>query len=484
MDQDLWHTILKRDRKYDGIYYLGIKSTGIYCRPSCRSRLPKRENVLVFRSAEQAQQAGFRACKRCKPDNPGPDGPDAELAAHVIGVITDRLRQSPTLKELAVDAGVSPFHLQRTFKRVTGTTPAVYALQAKLERGKRLLADSEASVAQIADSVGIRSASHFTAAFLKTFGQTPTAYRQTLQWKDTIELELPEHFDFNQMLVYLSRSPLECMYRVDGDRLIKALELEGDTLLAEISAIQYRNRLQLRLIGGANTVSNPLVREAAVRYVREWLDLDTDIRPFYTMAETDPVLRQLTHRYVGLRVAGIPDLFETLCWAVIGQQITLSFAYKLKRSFVESFGKPIGHQGNTYWLFPAAEKIADLDPEQLTARQFSRQKASYIIEIARQIADGRLTKQGLLQLPERDSAADRLLSIKGVGPWTAQYVLMRCLHDTSAFPIEDAGLHQAVRRLWNMDRKPTLQELRDRFAPWLPWRAYVTFYMWRSLQDD
>ncbi|WP_158289549.1 DNA-3-methyladenine glycosylase 2 family protein [Paenibacillus flagellatus] len=482
MDPDLWNTILTRDRKYDGIYWLGIRTTGIYCRPSCRSRLPRIENVRVFASAEEARQAGFRACKRCKPDTPGHNGPDAELTARVNGLLASRPLDPPTLGELAAELNVSPFHLQRTFKRITGTSPSALAAKTRLDAAAKRLAETDDSVTQVAGEAGFRSASHFAAAFRKAFGTTPTAFRQAAS--DTIEIAAPEPFDYRQMLVYLARSPQECMYRVADDRIRLALAHEGaeEPLLLEVSASDA-GRLLVRFLSDGDKLG-PAPREAAVRHVREWFDLDTDLRPFYLMAETDPVLSRLVRDYRGLRIAGVPDLFEALCWAVIGQQITLSFAYTLKRRFVETFGRAVEHEGETYWLFPSPDTVAGLSVERLTALQFSRQKAAYVIEVARQIADGSLSKRALLALPDFAAAAERLTSIRGIGPWTAQYVLMRCLRDRSAFPAEDAGVHQAVRRLWKLDCKPSPRELRERFASWTPWRAYVTFYLWRSLQDD
>ncbi|MEF3302879.1 DNA-3-methyladenine glycosylase 2 family protein [Paenibacillus sp. GYB003] len=506
MDEDLWNTILTRDRKYDGIYYLGIKTTGIYCRPSCRSRLPKRENVSVYRSAEEARRAGYRACKRCKPDNPGPDGPDAELAAQVKAAIARRLPQAPTLAQLAAETGVSPFHLQRTFKRVTGTTPAAFALGAKLELGRGLLERTAEPAGQIAVKAGFRSPSHFSAAFQKAFGLTPTEYRNAGDRSvaarpaesnrptrpapvrigaGPLTVDTPEPFDFRQALAYLGRSPLECMYRIEGDRVVQAARLEGETVVLDVGA-ESPGRLQIRIADryGRPHEADRSMREAAVRRVREWFDLDTDIRPFYALAERDPVLRRLTRDYAGFRLVRIPDLFEALCWAVIGQQITLSFAYKLKRSFVETFGTSVEHRGGPLWLFPSPERVAEASPDRLADLQFSRQKAAYILEIARLMAAGELTKDMLQRLPDRDAVCARLTAIKGIGPWTAHYVLLRCLGDPSAFPVRDAGIHQAVRRLWRLPHKPTVQELQDRFAAWSPWNGYVTFYMWRSLQDD
>lgn len=176
--ESVYETILRRDTKYDGRYYVGIKSTGIFCRPSCRSRIPKPENVKVYGSIEEARQAGFRPCKRCRPDHPAPHGPDAEIARAVTELIERRYNENLTLGEMAAALNLSPFHLQRVFKRSTGATPAKQLLHTRLERSKRLLAEEDLPIAEIAAAVGFRSPSHFSYVFQKTVGCGPMEYRE------------------------------------------------------------------------------------------------------------------------------------------------------------------------------------------------------------------------------------------------------------------------------------------------------------------
>jgi AraC family transcriptional regulator, regulatory protein of adaptative response / methylphosphotriester-DNA alkyltransferase methyltransferase len=174
----VYETILRRDTRYDGQYYVAIKTTGIFCRPSCRSRTPRPENVIVCSSIEEAVQKGFRACKRCRPDNPDPHGPDAGLAQAVVELIQQRYRENLTLAEMAAACKISPYHLQRVFKRMTGTTPAKQLLQTRMEEAKRYLDQKELAIADIATAVGFRSISHFTVAFKKMFGSTPNEYKE------------------------------------------------------------------------------------------------------------------------------------------------------------------------------------------------------------------------------------------------------------------------------------------------------------------
>lgn len=177
----VYEAILTHSTKFDGIYYVGIKSTGIFCRPSCRSRTPKKENVLIFTSIESALQAGFRACKRCKPDDPGRHGPDALLAERLKDLIRRNIGQPLTLGDMAADLNISRYHLQRTFKRITGVTPARYLHETRMEQAKKLLEQEDQPVKQIASRVGIRSLSHFAAAFQKATGHSPSKYRELIR---------------------------------------------------------------------------------------------------------------------------------------------------------------------------------------------------------------------------------------------------------------------------------------------------------------
>ncbi|TCP52614.1 DNA-3-methyladenine glycosylase II [Tumebacillus sp. BK434] len=287
-----------------------------------------------------------------------------------------------------------------------------------------------------------------------------------------VTIDTPETFRFQEALVYLARSANECMFQVAEGRVRKLLQVDGMPVLFEVGAGDGQT-LHLRFMNGK---PNAAQQKAAVTYVREWLDLDRDLAPFYALAGEDAVLQGLVERYDGLRVVRIPELFEALCWAVIGQQINLTFAYTLKRRFVESFGEAVlGH-----WLFPRPERIAALSADELRVLQFTGNKAEYLLEIARQLSAGKLCKSALLTLPP-DEAEKQLVSIRGIGPWTAQYVRLRCLGDASAFPIADVGLHNAIKARLGMERKPSLAELRELARPWKNWEGYATFYLWRSL---
>src|SRR5690625_1245674 len=217
-------------------------------------------------------------------------------------------------------------------------------------------------------------------------------------------------------------------------------------------------------------------------YITQWFDLDRDIIPFYEMAENDPILQNLVKKYKGYRIIGIPDLFEAITWAIIGQQINLTFAYRLKRRLIEHFGEKIVWEGHEFWLFPQPEQIATLKVADLRELQFTNRKAEYIIDIATLMSNGEMSKETLREKEYHD-LKKTLLHLRGVGNWTADYVMMRCFNRPEAMPIADVGLHRALQRQLGLDRKPTIEEITDLAKSWAGWESYATFYLWRSSYD-
>lgn len=291
--------------------------------------------------------------------------------------------------------------------------------------------------------------------------------------EEVVEIATPADFNFAECLVHLGRSPLENLYGLTDGVLTKLLQLNGQLVLVRIFFAGNALRIEFPL--GALSEEK---QEMALAYVREWFDLTTDLNGFYAMAGTDPVLDKVVQQYYGLRVMCIPDLFEALVWAVMGQQINLTFAYTLKKRFVENFGESLLWEGERYWTFPSPESIAAQTVADLKALQLTGRKAEYILGIASAMASGQLQKERLLQEPDMERT---LLEIRGIGAWSANYVMMKCLHSQSAFPLADVGLHNALKAQLGMDRKPTLEEISELAKNWEGWQAYATFYLWRSL---
>lgn len=295
---------------------------------------------------------------------------------------------------------------------------------------------------------------------------------------DVMIITLPANFDMNANLGYLTREKNECMYEIENDIITKVIAIDEIQSLVQISVIDNQ-QMVVQFLNDSRPIEK-WEREEIVTYIQEWFDLDNDLTPFYEIANTDPLLKIPAQKFYGLRVIGIPDLFEALCWGVLGQQINLAFAYTLKRQFVESFGDSIEWNGKKYWVFPPYERIAQLTPTDLAAIKMTVKKSEYIIGIARLMASGDLSKEQLKKMNFKE-AEKSLIKIRGIGPWTANYVLMRCLRFQTAFPIDDVGLINSIKSLRNMNRKPTKEEILELSEPWKNWESYATFYLWRVL---
>lgn len=295
---------------------------------------------------------------------------------------------------------------------------------------------------------------------------------------DVMIITLPANFDMNANLGYLTREKNECLYEIENNIITKVIAIGEMQSLVQISVIDNQ-QMVVQFLNGSRPIEKR-EREKIATYIIEWFDLDNDLTPFYEMANTDPLLKIPAQKFYGLRVIGIPDLFEALCWGVLGQQINLAFAYSLKRQFVESFGDSIEWNGKKYWVFPPYERIAQLEPTDLAAIKMTVKKSEYIIGIARLMACGELSKEQLMKMNFKE-AEKSLIKIRGIGPWTANYVLMRCLMFQTAFPIDDVGLINSIKTLRNMNQKPTKEEILALSIPWKNWESYATFYLWRVL---
>jgi len=293
-----------------------------------------------------------------------------------------------------------------------------------------------------------------------------------------IEIYPPKEFNFEECLIYLGRSNEEVLHQMKRGSVYKLIKVNESLILFKIEYINDFIKVNF-------PKSTPSIhsRKKVAEYIWEWFDLDQDLGEFYQMARQDRVLKKIADKYYGLRIMCIPDLFEALVWAIIGQQINLTFAYTLKKRFVEQFGENLTFEGETFWLFPSFEKIASIEVEDLRKLQFTVRKAEYIIGIAKAMKNGELTKELLLQKQNYQQVQKSLMLIRGIGAWTADYVMMRCLHYTSSFPIADVGLHNALKNLLGLERKPTIEEIEQLAADWKGWQAYATFYLWRSLYD-
>lgn len=288
-------------------------------------------------------------------------------------------------------------------------------------------------------------------------------------------LPVPAAFSFEHCFNFLQRSPKELLHRCGENSVRKLVRFENKNVLFELRP--SGNGLHVDVLN--STVADGL-EQYLRQYIIEWFDLETDLTPFYALVQKDKLLKDLVRKYYGYRIVGQPDLFESLVWAVLGQQINLQFAYTLKQRFVEKFGERLTFEDQDYFLFPRPDAVFLLSDEHLLPLQFSKQKSRYTVLIAEAFVSGEVSKEKLKGM-SLGEAKVKLMKIKGVGNWTANYALMKTFRFPTAFPLEDAGIHNAIRNLKNLERKPTLDEVERIFKKYKGWEAYATLYLWKSL---
>lgn len=281
---------------------------------------------------------------------------------------------------------------------------------------------------------------------------------------------LPDHASWSKIFRWIDRWET-MVYRVDGEAIRMWLPASvGEGFLW----IQPENEVELSLTLDHNSELN---KADVTDFLSQWWDLHRDMTPFYTAFHNDPLLGDSIARNRGARIVGFPDLFEALVLGILGQQVNVQFAYTLKQRITEAYGQPLDWQGETWWRFPEPEAILTSSVEELREMQVSTRKAEYILGVAQAMAEGRFSKESLHGL-DLASQMKILTALRGIGPWTAQYVCMKCLHTMDAFPAGDAGLQNSVRDILKLDRKPTIDELHELAVDWTGWEAYAAWFLW------
>ncbi len=288
----------------------------------------------------------------------------------------------------------------------------------------------------------------------------------------TYKLPIPQNFSFQECLWFLDRNYDDCLHEVRPNAVRKAIFIHNEPTLIEIT--ESSNQLIINVLVGNNS------EKEIIDFVKDWFDYNRDLSPFYELLENDDELKYMTSEYAGLRLLAIPDLFEALCWSIIGQQINLTFAYKLKRRFTEIYGTKLNYENADYFLFAKPEIVANIKVEDLLPLQFSNRKAEYLIEIAKQFVSGNISKE-ILSAHSTAEAIRLLVSVRGIGEWTANYALMKSLKRLECVTYGDVGLYNALHNLKGFDKRPSRETLNLFFKNFKDWEAYTVFYLWRSL---
>lgn len=290
-----------------------------------------------------------------------------------------------------------------------------------------------------------------------------------------IQIPKPLHFNFSECLWFLDRGYDDCMHQVMTHSVRKIIKTPEGNCLVEIA--DGGNHLHIAILEGESTD----VTEKSIRdFVISWFDMKRDLEPFYAL-NTQQKTEWLVKEYVGLRLVMIPDFFEAMCWSVIGQQINLTFAFTLKRRLVELCTDSLLYDGYEHYSFPSPEQIATLNIQELKDIQFSQRKAEYIIGIAKLFVKKELSHSKIASLTDTQSMIEELCRIRGIGEWSANYILMKAFMRMDCITHGDTGIQAAVRKKTQLNRKPTRDEVVDFLKPFKNWESYVVFYLWRSL---
>ena len=468
--------MLASDAAYDGRFLTGVLTTRIYCLPSCRARKPKPENVRFFGTPEAAVKAGLRPCKRCRPDDfYQRRDPDRET----LETLVERVRRDPAafaeVEDLESAAGMGSSKLHELFRRHFHSTPALMLSRARIDAAQRLLLETGRSVADVGFTVGYEGLSTFNASFRRLAGMSPLAYRRLLG-AASFKIDLPAAYPFDRALSYLGRDGDSLTIRVEGRSFATALRLGGTpaVLNAELASGAARVRLE------SPHPLPPLAAAQAHDQLFRLLGLNRDPEPFERRIAAKPRLAPLLEGRRGLRIFQTPDPFDGMVWVILGQQINLAFAFILRRRLAERVGEPAG--GGLLAPF-TAEAVANLDVEDLIRDQFSRRKAEYLLGAARLTAAGDLSLERLAAAPAT-RVEPELLAVRGLGPWSVHYLMMRAFGFEDCVPVGDAGLVRGLERFFSLPARPDAAETVKLMRDFAPYRSWATFHLWQSLGDQ
>ncbi len=473
---------LSRDHRFDGKFFTGVLTTGIFCRPICPARPPKRENVTYFPTATAAVEAGLRPCLRCRPEaapgSPGWRGSPA-VVERALGLIRRGALNELTVDEFAEKLGIGSRHMRRLFKQYLGATPVEIARTQRALFAKQLLTETDLNITDVAMASGFGSIRQFNDVFLAVYKASPSEIRRKLEKTGNssgascvLELTYRPGFDWKTQLSFIATRVIPGVETITGDRYRRTFRLKGRARgWMEISDCPERSRLILSIF----TTHMEKLMEIQQR-VRHMFDLDVDITPIHDLLKQDPLLAPVVKTLSGIRLPGTWDPFEFCVRAILGQQISVKAATTLAGRIVSRYG-PAGDpdfpEGLTHF-FPTPEELLQCD---LSGIGITGKRQETILGLTKAVNENRVCLTHGQELPEFIKS---FTSLPGIGEWTANYVAMRALRMPDAFPDSDLGVRKALA---NGKTLPSTKEVLKRAEAWRPWRAYAALYLWKVAEQ-
>ncbi len=482
MDQtpeSYYSALSSRDPRFDGVFYVAVTSTGIYCRPVCTAKTPKPANCRFFVSREAAEKRGFRPCLRCRPEL-APGTAPVDDSHRIAGLVAQRIDEGMMdggggLERIARQFGWSSRQIRRLVQKELGVSPIELVMTRRLLLAKQLLTETTLPMTRVAFASGFASLRRFNDAFGTRYGMPPSRFRKAVINKAgeeventsfTLQLGYRAPFDWQGLLGFLDARTLKGVELVEGGQYLRTVDIGGHSGWVRVGDNPSRRTLNVELSHSLTPVLPALLGR-----LRNLFDLNA--RPDVIAAHLGkfPQLAASLERSPGLRVPGAFDGFELAVRAILGQQVSVKAATTIAGRFSERFGATVStpHQAITR-LSPTAAKVAAASVESVASLGIVSSRARSMIGLAIEVASGRLQLEaGADPL----ATMERLIAIPGIGAWTAHYIAMRALRWPDAFPKEDLVLR---KRLGGVT--PALAE--DVSQAWRPWRSYATLHLWRG----
>jgi len=469
---------LARDPRFDGLFFTGALSTGIYCRPICPARSPKLENIVHFPSAAAAAEAGLHPCLRCRPEaspgSPAWNGASATVSRAML-LIRQGALDKGTLEDLALKLGVSSRHLRRLFQTHFGASPKSLSTTHKTFFAKRLLDETELPITQIAYVSGFGSIRRFNTAFGKIYGKPPSSFRNASKtnktlgkapFRCTLTLSYRPPFDWQRMLGFFQSRAIPGVEWVADGAYHRTIRMNTTTGMISVAHAEKEHALLL-----TTALSDSLDLMHIVERVRRTFDLDANMGIIHEVFAGDDVLKKLVNKLPGLRLPGACDPFEVAIRVVTGQQISIKGALTVIGRIAAKAGplfKSADYPQLTHF-FPTAHELSGCD---LGRIGMPERRVRTIQALAQAVTRGELS---FLVNGSLGNFIEPLTRIPGIGDWTAQCIAMRALGEPDAFPAADLGI---IKALQQGDERPNRKQILKKAENWRPWRAYAAIYLW------
>lgn len=480
--QCYYRALAAKDSRFDGVFFTGVKTTGVYCRPVCGVKTPRESSCEFFSSAAAAEAAGFRPCLRCRPEL-APYALQQNLAHAIWQRIADGALNETDIENFSHQVGLSSRQLRRVMLQEFGVTPVELAQTQRLLFAKKLLQETGLGMAEVAFAAGFGSVRRFNALFSERYQMAPGSIRRAADHGGegvSLKLAYRPPYAWDAVITYLAGRAMPGLEAVidekEGKAYVRSVQMDGLEGWLKVAHLPAKQQLSLQVSPSLTPVLMPLMAR-----VRQQFDLEANPAVIQSHLEADPLLATQIQHTPGMRVPGAFDSFELAIRAVLGQQVSVAGATTVAGRLVQRFGQAVSTPfAAVSHHFPSPQTIVGLSIDQLAGIGIPGARAATLQHIARFAMDGGLKRE---LAASSDEMVSKLKTVRGIGEWTAQYIAMRALRFSDAFPAGDLGLQKAAAQLAIPPaERLTEKQLLQLAQPWAPWRAYAALLLWQSLK--